>query len=127
MMLLKKICPICAIVSLSWAMLLALKALGYAVDEPLIAMLMGGSVVGVSFALGKRWDERVSQKHWKLVSIPAGFAFMYALLAFSWGFVLLALAAYAVAWMFFENKSVNRNLSKKRENNIASALDRCCD
>ncbi|HEY4518062.1 MAG TPA: hypothetical protein VJG48_00370, partial [Candidatus Paceibacterota bacterium] len=47
----RRICPICALVSSAWVILLVLRYFGYNVNESLIALLMGGSAVGISYVL----------------------------------------------------------------------------
>ena len=52
-----EICPICAAVSGTWLTLTALVLFGYLNPEiflPLISLLMGGTVVGVAYQIGKR-------------------------------------------------------------------------
>ena len=52
-----EICPICAAVSGTWLILTALVLFGYLNFEiflPLISLLMGGTVVGVAYQIGKR-------------------------------------------------------------------------
>ena len=52
----KKICPICVLVSSTWIILLTLRYFGYRIDESLIAMLMGGSAVGISYVLANKFS-----------------------------------------------------------------------
>ncbi|KKT83314.1 MAG: hypothetical protein UW81_C0021G0018 [Candidatus Giovannonibacteria bacterium GW2011_GWC2_44_9] len=52
-----EICPICAAVAGTWLLLTALVLSGYLNPEiflPLITLLMGGTVVGVAYQIGKR-------------------------------------------------------------------------
>ena len=127
MTLLRKVCPVCALVALSWLTMLSFKWMGYDVNDELMAMLMGGSIVGVSYVLGTRMLlAPATAVYWKLIAIPIGFALMYALLSFVWGYVLLAAAAYAAAWVFF--RSVSAAPAGNREfKDISKALDNCCD
>ncbi|MEK7579205.1 MAG: hypothetical protein AAB460_01585 [Patescibacteria group bacterium] len=128
MTLLKKICPICALVSLTWMTMLTFKGLGYDIDDALLAMLMGGSVVGISYVLGARTNltSRVALMYWKLVAIPTGFAVMYALLQFAWGYFAGALVAYSVAWWLFKSASTAPRRSLYMEG-ITKELNNCCE
>lgn len=89
------------LVSASWMGLLVARSLGYPVETSLIAMLMGGSVVGIAYTLGKRLTEGMN-KAWKLTAIPLGFLLVYAGLSGWWlvaGIAAVA-AAGAVAYFF---------------------------
>ncbi|GMU73846.1 MAG: hypothetical protein AMXMBFR44_0450 [Candidatus Campbellbacteria bacterium] len=125
---LKKICPICALVSLTWVTMLALKWLGYDVNNELIAMLMGGSAVGISYVLGAQMQTLSSMASmlWKLIAIPLGFGALYALLQFSWWYAAGAVVAYVCAWILFKNISVVPK-DKRGAHDISNALDACCE
>ena len=125
MTFIRKICLVCALVALTWLTMLSLKLLGYDVNDELLAMLMGGSVVGITYVLSGRM-KTASPKSWKLVAIPVGFAAMYALLSFSWGYAALALGAYAAAWAFFRG-TVAASHRGRDLGNITKALDNCCE
>ena len=45
----KKVCAICAAVSLTWLGLLIAKYFGYAIDTLIIAILMGESITGIMY------------------------------------------------------------------------------
>jgi hypothetical protein len=125
MNMIKKICPICALVSLTWIMMFAMKVSGHVVSNELLAMLMGGSVVGISYVLGTRMQTQ-HPKLWKLIAIPLGFAAMYALLSFAWLYAAFAVAAYAGTWFVFRNIAM-ATPDTHRINDITKALDNCCD
>lgn len=124
MKLLKKICPICVVVSSTWITLLTLRYLGYNVSESLIAMLMGGSVVGISYVLSKRLSGAVKIALWKLISIPIGFVAAWALLHFAWGYFILGVSAYLAVWIVVKidktSKLSSRTVETKKE------LENCC-
>ncbi len=128
MNILKKICPICALVALTWVTMLAFKWQGYEVNNELLAMLMGGSVVGISSVLGTHLNttSRKSSMLWKLVAIPVGFVVMYALLQFAWSYFAGALVAYVVAWAFFKSTSTASSHPEYLED-ITKELDNCCE
>lgn len=130
MAFLRTICPVCALVLLTWLSMLVFKGLGYDVNDELLAMLMGGSVVGISYVLGARLPSASHRpsvgRYWKLVAIPIGFSAMYALLSFAWGYAVLALVVYAAAWMLFRAGQAAPT-SGKNLKDITKALDNCCD
>lgn len=120
MTLLKKICPTCVIVSGTWIVLLALRYLGYGISESFIAMLMGGSAVGISYALAKRVNPS-RDKIWKLLSTAVAFAAMWALLHFAVGYFVLGAIVYLALFGVMK-------ISKKEAENveIKKQLENCC-
>src|SRR3989344_8256350 len=90
----RKLCPICAGVFLTWLWMIAgYFFFGYAADERILALLMGGSVVGAAYSLEKRLPKDRSAGLWKLVSVPVGFLIVYAVLSRE---LLLSVVAVAV-------------------------------
>jgi hypothetical protein len=129
MTVLKKICPVCALVALTWLVLFAFKLFGYAVNNELLAMLMGGSVVGISYTLGARLRPvflRPMEMYWKLVTIPLGFMAMYAALQFRWWYAAGAIVAYVLAWALFNGRGTAPKKGHHVED-ITKALDSCCE
>ena len=122
---LKKICPICALVSLIWLTMLGFKWFGYNVSNELLAMLMGGSAVGISYTLANKLNRRMTV--WKLVAIPIAVAGMYALFHFAWGYFLLAALAYLIAWFSFRNIGAKALVqSNEGAVDINKELKNCC-
>ncbi len=115
-------------VAVTWIVMFAFKLFGYAVNDELLAMLMGGSAVGISYTLSTRlrpvFRTPVSM-YWKLVAIPLGFAAMYAALQFAWGYAAGAAAAYALAWAGFNGMFAVQKTERHSED-ITKALDNCC-
>lgn len=79
-----RICPICAGVSGTWLWMLAAKFLGYEIDATILAILMGGSVVGIAYQVEKRLSRRYSSLLWKSLFIPAGFIAVYSVISAWW-------------------------------------------
>lgn len=67
-----KVCSICLAVSVSWAILLTLRALGFIEDDLLIALLMGESVVG-----GYYLFERKARPEWLVFRLPVILSLSY--------------------------------------------------
>jgi len=126
MKILKKVCPICVLVSVTWLTLLILKGFDYQINESFLAMLMGGSVVGVSYVLSRK--VRKSEMWWKLLSIPVGFALMFALLEFNWVSVAIWLTVYFLFWLFFHqgHGKQSAELDSSSEVDIEDKLKNCC-
>lgn len=126
MKIIKKICPICALVSLTWFAMLVLKGFGYQVNETFLAMLMGGSAVGISYTIGKRVNR--SEVLWKLFSVPLGFGVMFALINFAWISFFAMAVLYLLLWLLFR-RSYNGQLfdsGSSRETDVNSQLKNCC-
>ncbi|MBU5537386.1 MAG: hypothetical protein QW818_02290 [Candidatus Aenigmatarchaeota archaeon] len=49
-----EICAICATIVSTWSGLLVMKLIGYAIPQSIVAILMGGSVVGFMYFLERR-------------------------------------------------------------------------
>ena len=138
MVYLKKICPICVLVSATWIILLVLRYVGYNVNESLIAMLMGGSAVGISYVLANTLSAR-DAKWSKLVSIPIAFLAAWQLLQYHFGWFALATILYWLTFLVFKGQTFKGSQglalgsgSKSPEskalgtNQIESELDKCC-
>ena len=122
----KNICPICALVGGTWIVLLTLRFAGYDVGESFIALLMGGSVVGISYTLVKH-IQRGRAMPWKLAAIPIGFAAAWALLHFAWVFFTLASLAYGLLFAAMQKRNEPEGPGKENPIDITKELEDCCD
>src|SRR3989344_2880435 len=112
-----RICPICAGVSGTWIWLLASRFLGYEIDLIILALLMGGSVVGLSSKL---------DKNWKIPFIPLGFIATYNLLLENWTILLISLVILSLlsfAFLLLHKKS---NLNKETNQELEQKMKNCC-
>ena len=123
---LKKMCPICVLVSGTWIVLLALRFADYDISESFTALLMGGSVVGFSYTLAKR-AQTGQVMFWKLLAIPIGFAAAWALLHFAWVFFALAALAYVLLWVIMRKRNDPKIVAEKSPVDITKELEDCCD
>jgi len=116
-----KPCLLCVFVSVSWLLGSALYAWGYLSDAAIIpiALLMGGSVVGVS--------QRVERK-WRPFIVLVGLVLAYlAVTHITKTTVVLELfALLGLGYVFFVEWEP-RGTSASRENSIIRALKNCCD
>ncbi|KKW40332.1 MAG: hypothetical protein UY89_C0002G0007 [Parcubacteria group bacterium GW2011_GWA1_54_9] len=92
------VCPICAGGFLTWVWLLAAYYAGYDIPLLIPAILMGGSVVGVTYQIEKTFSRASEGMRmlWKVLFIPAGFIAAYAVLEQLWT-VLLAAIVFLLA------------------------------
>ncbi|MEK7606964.1 MAG: hypothetical protein AAB444_02115 [Patescibacteria group bacterium] len=80
------VCAICAAVSLTWAGFLYAYLSGRSVDPLVLALLMGGSVVGLMYAMQKTFEKHGWTHFWffRWLIITFGMAFCWALLNERW-------------------------------------------
>ena len=101
-----KICPICVGVSGTWIWILAgiyLNLLDAGSWELVVAMLAGGSVVGIAYRL----EEGIPAERrliWKILFIPSGFIAAYNLILFSWMFFGVSVAVAFLLVLIFGRK-----------------------
>lgn len=117
-----KICPICVSVTGIWLVFTALVLTGYLPSKtflPLIALLMGGSVVGIAYQFAKR----------RALIIGSGMLLAFLAvrnLSFKvFGLEILAMAALAYLLFREKNGGANSGKSKAREL-LEEKLKQCC-
>ena len=104
-----KVCPICAGVAGTWLWMLVSSFLGYEIDRVIVAMLLGGSVVGIAYQLEKRLPAGKSALLWKALFIPVGFVVAYSLVVSQWSMMAVSLGiAGTLAWMFLKGPRGNQ-------------------
>lgn len=79
-----KVCSICVAVAGTWMWMLGAYLLGFPVDLFVPAILMGGSVVGIAYQVGKHLPQRRSHLLWESLFTPVGFFAVWSLLSFWW-------------------------------------------
>ena len=105
-----KVCPICAGVSGTWLWMLAASLLGYQIDLAIVAMLMGGSVVGIAYQLEKKLSAGKSALLWKVLFIPVGFVVAYSLVSSQWAMLAASLGiAGALALLFLRSSGKDQS------------------
>lgn len=122
----KKFCPICTAVSVTWLWLLLTYFLGWHVDTLLIALLMGGSVVGIMYQL--------KRTPWAHLYAVMGFSAVYFLLQEHWFWfgIALGLAILLGVWQrpeslskVYRGKKLSPELEKEVKE-IEKKLEECC-
>lgn len=114
-----KICPICTLTAGTWITLLIYRELGHAVDPVILAILMGGSVVGIAYTLNR------SSAWFKLAFVPVGFVAVYAIVSQYWLMSLVATvaaAAVACAFLWRPGRMVDSAVVRQAE----EQLKQCC-
>lgn len=135
----KKVCAICAAVSLTWLSLLILWLTGFKIDPLVIAILMGQSIVGIMYQAEEYFEKKKLKKFWlvRILMITLGTLFVYLLLRKIW-LVLLILIALAVPltlilWlMIFRGEKKEREAKKpgktikKAVSDLEKLMEDCC-
>ncbi len=127
----KNICPICVGVSSLWLGLSAAVAWGYLSASTYlipIAMLMGGTVVGIAYLGEKRclWAAQHPQK-WKTLVVLIGMPTAYLLVTHLTRFIVVAelLILFVIAYFFFVKQPKVAGGSKKISE-IEEQMKQCC-
>ncbi len=119
-----RVCPICAGVAGTWLWMLAARLLGYEIDPIALALLMGGSVVGIAYQIEKRLSQSRSPLLWKTLFIPTGFIGAYGLLMQWWGVLLVSLTFLALVVYAF--LSTHKNAQKGVIKELEEKMKNCC-
>ncbi len=128
------ICPICAGVAGTWLWALGGMMWGKlsAGDFELpVAILMGGSIVGIAYQVEKRLPPNRSSLLWKALFIPAGFVVVYSALQSLWLLLLGALALCLGLGIGFTRGRVSRSVSRdsehrQRVDELEKKMKDCC-
>ena len=119
-----RVCPICAGVSGTWLLMLVLRILGYPISTLALAMLMGGSVVGISYQLEKRLPEWRSSLLFKTLFIPVGFIAAYGIVEENWVLVGATIAVLCVITSLFLSRTSPPDADTIAE--LKKKMDECC-
>lgn len=120
-----KVCPICAGVAGTWLWQLGAKFLGYEINLLILAMLIGGSVVGIAYQLEKRLQPNRSPLVWKTLFVPIGFVATYSLILFLWPLFLITVTTLVILALKFTKKPKQKNLNK-RVSDLENKMKNCC-
>jgi hypothetical protein len=116
------ICPVCAGVSGTWAWMLVVRALGTELDTGIILLLMGGSVVGITYQVERKFEERVTPLL-KLLLISAGFIAAYAVVMYLWTVFVVATVACGASLLLLGRRSTK---GSRRSQGLEKQMEQCC-
>ena len=126
------ICYICVCVSMVWFVFSAGVAWGYLSPTTYlipIALLMGGTVVGVSYMGEKRliWPAKNPQK-WKISVILVGMFTAYILLTHLTKVVVFIelILLFIMAIIFFISRSSQMTGGSKKNSKLEELIESCC-
>ncbi len=120
------VCPICIGVGGTWLWMAAARLLGLAVDATMLAVLLGGSVVGIAYQLEKRLPPGRSPLAWKMLFMPAGFVAAYGLAAPHWILLAAGAAGLALLALVFLRAPSAPEKSSATVEKLEEQMKRCC-
>ena len=123
-----KICPVCAGVFGTWLWMLVAHLFGVPVNVTVAALLLGGSVVGITTKLESRFPENRAKVVWKLLPILLGMVAAYGLMTSQSVLLVFGLIAdVALTWIFLPRPSGGRTaISEARRQDLEQKMKHCC-
>jgi hypothetical protein len=120
------ICPICIGIAGTWLWMLAGRLAGLEFDATMLAILLGGSVVGAGDQLEKHLPQGRSPLLWKAVFLPIGFVAAYGLVVPHWSLLAMTiLVLLLLTTLFFvprhQSEQNNAIVEKLKED-----MKKCC-
>jgi ABC-type proline/glycine betaine transport system permease subunit len=120
------VCPICLGVGGTWLWMVIGRSLGYAVDSSMLAILLGGSVVGIAYQVERRLPQGRSPLLWKTLFTPAGFVAAYALVEPHWILFAVTSAALVLLSVFFLVPPAAREEQSETVEDLKKKMQQCC-
>lgn len=126
----KKICAVCAAVSLTWLSLLVLWFAGLEIELLLIAILMGQSIVGIMYKSEEYFKQKKLRRFWfaRLLIIVLGTLFVYFLLKEQWPAFLAVIIVGLLLTAFFlpltQEKKTEKAKTKEQNKNFQKAVSK---
>lgn len=117
----KRVCVLCASVSLTWIALLFLHYLGFFPNSVLLAVLMGESVTGIYYVLERKVPE--AYRLFRLPFLLTATIAVYFLLDFSF-IDALTIFVIAIVWLLFGAVYLFRAAPRVRS--IGEKIIACC-
>ncbi|MDP2240737.1 MAG: hypothetical protein Q8K18_11330 [Burkholderiales bacterium] len=120
------ICPICVGIAATWIWMLAGRLAGLEFDNAMLAILLGGSVVGMGDQLEKHLPAGRLPLLWKTLFMPIGFIAAYGLATAHWTVMAMAVAALLLLTSVFfmprpQSEKNNSVVEKLKED-----MKKCC-
>lgn len=118
-----KICPPCAGVAGTWLWMLGARAAGYAIDQTFLALLIGGSIVGISYQIAQRLPHRTSSALFRTLFTVSGFIAGYGIAISQWSYLAIGSGLALISTLPFF-KPAFRETPTVTE--LEKKLDNCC-
>lgn len=120
------VCPICVGVAGTWLWMVAAGLAGFAFDASMLAILLGGSVVGTAYQLEKRLARGRSPLLWKTLCLPIGFAAAYGVAVSHWSLLAIGSAGLLLltAVFFMPRRHSEKNSTAVEK--LKREMEKCC-
>jgi hypothetical protein len=120
------ICPICVGVAATWIWMLAGRLAGLEFDTSMLAILLGGSVVGIGDQLEKHLPQGRLSLLWKTLFMPIGFVAAYGLAITHWSLLAIAVAALLLLSVVFFMPRRHSNSNNAVVEKLKEDMKKCC-
>ena len=120
------ICPICIGVAGTWIWMLAAPLAGFAPDASMLAILLGGSVVGIADQLEKHLPQGRSPLLWKTLFLPIGLGAAYGLAVAQWSLLAMAVAALLLLTAVFFVPRGHAEKNSAAVEKLERDMKKCC-
>ena len=118
-----RVCSICAGIAGVWIGLVVLRLAGRSVDPVVLALLLGGSVVGAMYLIEKEAHEL--HLYQKTGLVLAGFAGAYGIVVESWVEAALGILAFALLYMLVR-RGTGRHDAAPANKDLIKKMEDCC-
>ena len=126
----KWICPLCLGVLSTWLGFLVAHYLGRTIDLQIVAIMMGGSVVGFTYYLEKKIESARFMNTWKTIFVVTGFLAVYYLLKENWPWLIAAgiieTVSIAVIVGLGRGGGKDKNKSSDSVARLKKQMEDCC-
>lgn len=119
-----RICAVCAGVAGTWILGVAAKNSGYAFDPIFLAVMMGGSIVGLMYQIERSRGGNMPFLA-KLLMLLSGFFAVYNLLGNSFRAMTLGIIIWALTYIFLVPQKLRGGPTK--EDIERRMIENCCD
>jgi len=120
------VCPVCVGVAGTWLWMLAARFAGFAVDASMLAILLGGSVVGIVYQLEKHLPQGRSPLLWKTLCLPIGFVAAYGVAVPHWSLLAIVVAALLLLTAVFFVPRRHSEKDSAAVEKLERAMKKCC-
>ena len=120
------VCPICVGVAGTWLWMLAAQLAGFPLDPSMLAILLGGSVVGSAYQLEKHLPEGRSPLLLKTLFLPIGFLAAYGLAVPHWSLLAMAVAALLLLSVVFFVPRRHPEKNSAAVEKLERDMKKCC-
>lgn len=120
------LCPSCFGVAGTWVWMLGARSIGFPVDQTMLGVLLGASVVGIAAQLESRLPQGRSPLLWKALALPAGFVAAYGLAVERWNLAAIAVLALVLLAVLFLLPRPRAAADEEVVKKLEEQMKKCC-